>query len=185
MSSPAPIWEQLLNTAKDFMDEKKWGIKADNAILTPQQLEEAHPKIEQDSNHPAWSDPLVDKNSEYSAKTNTIHVRPGYDIERDFTRNIVHEKSHAYMSQIAKVNWKRSLRRYPEGVLEQVAYTTQFYYLIKDGYTLDDVKKMGEWPVFFKRHGEVLTKYFNYAQKKYNEEQVKQKILSEKFLAKD
>lgn len=35
MSSPAPIWEQLLNTAKDFMDEKKWGIKADNAILTP------------------------------------------------------------------------------------------------------------------------------------------------------
>ena len=79
MSSPAPIWEQLLNTAKDFMDEKKWGIKADNAILTPQQLEEAHPKIEQDPNRSTWLDPLLDKNSEYSAKTNTIHVRPGYE----------------------------------------------------------------------------------------------------------
>ena len=102
------ILEKLYNTAKDFIDEKKWGINADNAILTLQQLEEAHPKIVQDPNHPTWNDPLVTKNSEYDAKTNTIHIRPGYDIENDPTKNIIHEKCHAYLTQIAKLNTKNT-----------------------------------------------------------------------------
>ena len=167
------ILEKLYNTAKDFIDEKKWGINADNAILTLQQLEEAHPKIVQDPNHPTWNDPLVTKNSEYDAKTNTIHIRPGYDIENDPTYNVIHEKCHAYLTQIAKLNTKTlmSLQPYPTQALEQVAYTTEFYYWIKDGHSLEELKATEEFSYFFKKYGDVLTKYYDYAQKKYNEEQ--------------
>lgn len=165
------LFEILKNTAKDFMDEKTWGIKADNAILTPAQLEEAHIKIVQDPSRSTWLDPKVSKNSEYEEETKTIHVRPSYDINKDITRNIIHEKCHAYLTQIAKLNQHGIHRNYPENTLEQVAYTTQFYYLIKDGYTLDEIKKLGEFPDFFKRHNDILTKYLNYAKKKYDEEQ--------------
>ena len=167
-------------TAKDFMDEKTWGIKANNAVLTQEQFKQVDevvkPKIVQDPNRKTWTDPEVTKNSEYDARTNTIHVRPSYDIEKDITRNIIHEKCHAYLTQVAKLGQYGIMRKYPENTLEQVAYTTQFYYLIKDGYTLDEVKKLGEFLDFFKRHEEILTKYWNYAQKKYDEE-VKSKLM--------
>ena len=162
------------NTAKDFLDEKTWGIRADNAILTDEQLSQVHPNIVQDPNHSTWLNPRVDKNSEYDDITNTIHVRPGYNIEEDMTANIIHEKCHAYLTQIAGLNQKYINRPYPENTLEQVAYTTQFYHLIKRGYSLDEVKKLGEFPGFFKDHNDILTQYFKYAQEKYNQERTKQ-----------
>ena len=64
------------------------------------------------------------------------------------------------------------LQPYPTQALEQVAYTTQFYYLIKDGRTLDEIKQLGEFPDFFTIHKDILEKYFNYAKKKYDEEQL-------------
>ncbi len=168
------LFEKLKNTAKDFAAEKKWEIKADNTILTQQQLEQANPKIVQYPKHPAWIDEGVKKNSEYNDKTNTIYVHPSYDIKKDISKNIIHEKCHAYLTQIAGLTTDTfmSLQPYPTQALEQVAYTTQFYYLIKDGRTLDEIKQLGEFPDFFTRHKKILEKYFNYAKKKYDEEQL-------------
>ena len=167
------ILEELKKVALNFQKQKNF-----IEIISDKELSTVNvPIVKIDYKDGSWNN----KNTQFNAKIRQIEVSPSYDIEKDLNKDIIHEKCHAILTARGYSNSADKFHPYPTNPLEQIAYTTQFYHLLRAGNTPDEIKNNEELSLLFKEHPKALNKYLNRAIEEYEKNIVKTKVFTEKF----
>ncbi len=166
------ILEELKKTALNFQKQKK-----NIEIISDEELNNIDVKIIKiDYKDGTWDI----KNTQFNTKTRCIEVAPSYDIEKDLNKDIIHEKCHAILTAKGYSNSSDKFHPYPSNPLEQIAYTTQIYHLLRAGNTPDDIKNNSELKYYFEKHPKELNRYLTRAQEQYDKD-IKLKIFQKNF----
>ena len=163
------ILEELKRVALNFQKQKNF-----IEIISDEELSTVNvPIVKIDYKDGTWDN----KNTQFNAKIRQIEVTPSYDIEKDLNKDIVHEKCHAILTARGYSNLPDKLHPYPSNPLEQIAYTTQMYHLLRAGKTPDEIKNNEELSLMFKKHPKELNKYLDRAIEEYQQDIIKNKIV--------
>ena len=102
--------------------------------------------------------------TQFNSVTNEIEVRESFAQGTDPEKWLVHETVHFLTHQEEKPQYADEKHPYPTNEVEQFAYTTQFYHLVKNGVSIEDIMNDPQFETLkgsFERHFEVLQSYFN------------------------
>ena len=168
------IFEELLNAAKNFQKD----LKAKNKIriITDEELKNLDVSIVKiDYRDGTWDR----KSTQFNNIERIIEVSPNYDIEKDLNKNIIHEKCHAILTKEGYANKADILHPYPSNPLEQIAYTTQFYHLLRAGSTPSEIKENSELKFYFQKHPKELNLYLDRAIEEYSKDLQQKQLLKQ------
>ena len=121
------------------------------------------------------------KNTQYNGKKKRIEVNPEYDIELDENKEVLHEKCHVILNALGFANKANRFGRYtyPSNPLERIAYTTQFYHLLKTGKTPDEIRNNKSLKEHFYIHSKKLNAYLERATEEYTKDLIQEQILKQ------
>jgi len=130
-------------------------------------------------NDQAWAYGEKTDPTQFCPSTSTIQVKESFDLKNDPEKWMVHERVHAMLHALGVDQYANKENPYPTNTVEQWAFKTQFFHLIKEGVSIEQIKTDPKFETLkksFQHSPEVLVSYFHEAKDEWNRQNESVKI---------
>jgi len=148
------------------MNKQQVTIISDNVLFGGKQ-----PKIVViPDNDEVWAYGEKEDPTQFSPDKNVIQVKSSFDM-KDMNKWLIHERVHALHFSKGIEQYADDKNPYPTNTVEQAAYKTQLFHLIREGV---DIEKIKTDPIYetlnkkFQRFPQIMQSYYDEAMMEWN-----------------